>query len=64
MSDAVKSETPDPLATAKAHGYVEPESPSREERIKTLIVDAEHAMNSNSPISLAMLAELKDLLSE
>jgi len=52
----------DPLEKAKSQGYVEPEPPSREDRIKTVIADMQHAMASNAPMSPAMLAEIKDLL--
>lgn len=52
----------DPLEKAKAHGYVEPAEPSREDRVKTLIKEFEHVMKHNSPISLLMMAELKALL--
>lgn len=68
MSDEPNTETAveevraDPLERAKANGYVEAEAPSREERVAALIRDFEHVMKHNSPISIAMMGELKALL--
>lgn len=60
--DANTPISPDPLAKAVANGFVEPEAPSHEDRVTTLIADVEHAMKSNAPISPAMFHELKALL--
>lgn len=65
MTDEVKSPVPaaeDPLAKAVSNGYVEPQPVPREERVKTLIADIEHAMASNAPMTPALLAEVKDLI--
>lgn len=50
------------LEKAISHGYVEQPSPSRDQRVTTLIADVEHAMANNAPISPAMLAEIKALV--
>lgn len=50
------------LAKAKEGGYVEPESPSRDKRINTLIADVAHAMHSNAPMAPSMFNEMKALL--
>lgn len=49
--DAMKAATP-----------VEAVEVSREDRARALVADYEHAMHSNSPMSGAMLKELKALL--
>lgn len=68
MTDEVKNpethvdEHIDPLEKAKAGGYVEPEPPSRDERVKALIADFEHVAKHNSPIPHHLIGELKALL--
>ncbi len=63
MTDETRmSEALDPLAKAVAHGYVEPPAITREQRVKTLIADIDHAMKSNAPISPATFSELTALL--
>lgn len=64
MTDEVATAAPadETLAKAIANGYVEPVPPSREDRVKMLISDVEHAMANNAPIAPAMLAEMKALL--
>lgn len=52
----------DPAERAKANGYVEPEPPSREDRVKAVIAHLSHAMHHNTPFARATLQEVKDLL--
>lgn len=52
----------DPAERAKANGFVDPEPPSREERVAAVVAQLEHAMHHNSPIAILTLAEVKDLL--
>jgi hypothetical protein len=60
---AAAAAAPDPaLEKAIANGYVEPPVPTRDERVKALLADVEHAMNSNAPMAPAMLAEMRALL--
>lgn len=35
---------------------------SRDERVKRLVADMEHAMKHNAPVTGAMMAEMRDLL--
>jgi len=51
-----------PMEKAKAGGYVEPEAPSHEDRVAAVVADLEHAMKHNGPVTIAVLAEVKDLL--
>jgi hypothetical protein len=51
-----------PAERAAANGYKDPEPPTRDERIMTVVGDLEHAIRHNAPVTLAMLAEIKDLL--
>jgi hypothetical protein len=51
-----------PAERAAANGYKDPEPPTRDERIMTVVADLEHAIRHNAPVTLAMLAEIKDLL--
>lgn len=53
-----------PAERAIANGYVEPEPPSREERVTALIDHMEHARKHNSPVDPAMIAEMKALLTD
>lgn len=57
-----QAEPMDPMQRAKDGGYVEPEPPSREERISAVVTEMSHAMAHNAPMSPATLAEVKDLL--
>lgn len=52
----------DPMATAIAGGYKEPPEPTLAERVNTFIASLEHAVRHNGPVSVAMIAEAKDLL--
>jgi len=70
-SDAPAAEMPaaavaidEPMEKAKANGYVEPPAPSRDQRVNALIAEVEHAMAHNAPLTVAMLAEMKALLTE
>ncbi len=52
----------DPMQSAIAGGYKEEPAPSLGERITALVAAMEHAMAHNAPVTIAMLAEMKDLL--
>jgi hypothetical protein len=54
--------TTDPMETAKANGYVEPEPMSRDERVSQLLAHVDHVHQHNSPMSLHFIGELKALL--
>jgi hypothetical protein len=56
MTEEVKTDE-----APKTEFVPEPE-PTREERAATLIAEFEHAHAHNAPVSLGMLAELRDLL--
>lgn len=50
------------LARAKANGYKEAPEMSREDRAKAIVAALEHAIQHNAPVTLAMVAEVRDLL--
>jgi hypothetical protein len=62
MTDETTAVPTDPLQTAIAGGYKEPEAPTKEDRIADLIAGLEHAMKHNAPVSLHLLREAKSLL--
>lgn len=66
MSDAktefTAEDIEDPAERAKANGYVEPEPPSREERVKAVVAHLESATHHNAPIGQTMMSEIKELL--
>lgn len=52
----------DPMATAVANGYQEPEVASKEDRAAKVIADLEHAVKHNAPVALETIRELRDML--
>lgn len=68
MTDPINPETEmaedtrTPMERAIAGGYKEEGVRSNDDRAAALIEAMEHAMKHNAPVSLHMLAELRDLL--
>ena len=62
--EAKEVEYATPLDKAVANGFVEPDPPTREERIKAVITAVDHAMTHNAPISIHTANEMKALLAE
>jgi hypothetical protein len=60
--DTKEVEYANPLDKAVANGFVEPDPPTREERIKAVITAVDHAMTHNAPMSIHTAAEIKALL--
>ena len=55
-------DTRSPMEKAVANGYQEEAAPTRDERAAALVDAMEHAVKHNAPVTLAMVAELRDLL--
>lgn len=65
MTDA-ETEMPEdnrtPMERAIAGGYQHPEEPTLKARVVALVDAMEHAAKHNAPVSVAMVAEMRDLL--